>query len=100
MATVRIELPWQLQRLASCAKEVAVELREPVTLLAVFTALERSYPALRGTVIDRHSGQRRPKVRFFACGEDFSLQPLDTALPAAVAQGEEPLLIVGAISGG
>jgi hypothetical protein len=39
-------------------------------------------------------------VRFFACSQDFSLEAPDTPLPEAVAKGEEPFLVVGAIAGG
>jgi hypothetical protein len=39
-------------------------------------------------------------VRFFACGHDWSNAPPDAPLPAEVASGREPLLIVGAIAGG
>jgi hypothetical protein len=35
-----------------------------------------------------------------ACGRDLSHEPADAPLPAAVAAGEEPLRVVGAISGG
>lgn len=55
---------------------------------------------LKGVIIDHYTGQRRPKVRFFACAEDVSLQTLDTELSPRVATGEEPLIIIGAISGG
>jgi sulfur-carrier protein len=39
-------------------------------------------------------------VRFFACEEDWSHEPLDAPLPDAVAMGAEPLLIIGAMAGG
>jgi hypothetical protein len=55
---------------------------------------------LRGTIRDQVSGERRPMLRFFACEQDFSNEPVDSLLPAAVAAGVEPLLIVGAIAGG
>jgi len=55
---------------------------------------------LRGTIRDRHSKRRRPYVRFFACQQDLSHRPDDEQLPAAVANGAEPLLVVGAIAGG
>jgi len=35
-----------------------------------------------------------------ACGEDFSNELSDAKLPDAVALGEEPLFIIGAIAGG
>jgi hypothetical protein len=62
--------------------------------------VEASYPTLRGTIRDQVTQQRRPFVRFFACEEDWSHEPPDAPLPAAVASGAEPLLIVGAIAGG
>lgn len=96
---IRVRLPDQLQRLAALAHEVTVPVRGPVTQQSVLTALEQRYPALRGTIRD-HSGRRRPKVRVFACNEDVSHDPTDEPLPAAIAAGEEPLFILGAISGG
>ena len=39
-------------------------------------------------------------LRFFACEEDLSHESLDAPLPAAVASGAEPFLIIGAIAGG
>jgi hypothetical protein len=44
--------------------------------------------------------KRRPFIRFFACQEDFSHESPDAPLPAEVASGKEPFLIVGAIAGG
>jgi hypothetical protein len=55
---------------------------------------------LRGTIRDQATGARRPFLRFFACQEDLSLDSPDQPLPAAVAGGAEPLLVVGAIAGG
>jgi molybdopterin synthase sulfur carrier subunit len=72
----------------------------PATQRAVLDALEASYPALCGTIRDHVTEQRRPFVRFFACEEDLSHEPPDAPLPAAVASGAEPFLIVGAIAGG
>jgi len=66
----------------------------------VLDALEARYPVLRGTIRDHVTKERRPFIRFFACGEDFSLEPPDAPLPAAVATGVEPLRIVGAMAGG
>jgi molybdopterin synthase sulfur carrier subunit len=39
-------------------------------------------------------------LRFFACNEDVSHQSPDEPLPAAIAAGVEPFMIVGAIAGG
>jgi len=66
----------------------------------VLDALEARYPALRGTIRDHGTMKRRPFVRFFACKEDLSLELPEARLPDAVARGEEPFLIVGAMAGG
>jgi hypothetical protein len=42
----------------------------------------------------------RPFIRFFACEEDLSHESSDAALPLAVADGREPLHVVGAMAGG
>ncbi len=97
---IRIMIPYHLQVLARCDSEVSVKAEEPVSVLSAIRALESRFPMLKGTIIDHHTGQRRPKIRFFACAQDVSLEPLDSQLPAAIASGEEPLMIVGAISGG
>jgi len=55
---------------------------------------------LCGTIRDHVTQTRRPFLRFFACGEDLSHEQPDAPLPAAVSEGKEPLLIVGAIAGG
>ena len=72
----------------------------PVTLKSVLDALERCYPMLKGTIRYHSDQQRRPMVRFFACGLDLSNQPPDTVLPDEVAGGSEPLMVVGAMAGG
>jgi sulfur-carrier protein len=97
---VRIILPQHLRTLSQTGAEVQIEVRGSVTLRAVLEAIEAQYPMLRGTIRDHGSQQRRPFLRFFACGEDLSHEPPDTALPEAVASGVEPFLIVGAIAGG
>jgi len=55
---------------------------------------------LAGTIRDHQTKQRRAFLRFFACEEDLSLDSPDNSLPEAVAEGREPLLIIGAIAGG
>jgi hypothetical protein len=55
---------------------------------------------LQGTIRDHITQQRRPFLRFFACGEDLSHELPDAPLPDAIASGAEPLLILGAIAGG
>ena len=77
-----------------------LEVSGPATLRSVLDALEARYPVLRGTIRDHDTLQRRPFVRFFACKEDLSHEPPETALPDAVANGAEPFLIVGAMAGG
>ena len=96
---IRVVLPYHLRTLAKVDGEVAVEVAAP-TAQAVLDALEAEHPALRGTIRDPATGRRRAFVRFFACGEDVSHEPLDGALPDAVARGDEPLLVVGAMAGG
>jgi len=99
-ATVRLELPAGLCRLAGTGREIQLRLEGKVTQRSVLDALEAAYPMLRGTIRDRNSQQRRPFVRFFACEQDLSHLPPDDPLPDAVARGTELFLIVGAIAGG
>ena len=97
---IRVVLPFHLRNLARVGDEVELEITGPVTLGAVLEAIEARYPVLRGTIRDHGTLKRRPFVRFFACKEDLSLEPLETPLPDAVVGGEEPFLVVGAIAGG
>ena len=97
---IRIVLPFHLRKLALVDGELELDVASPVTIRAVVDALEARYPALRGTIRDHATAKRRPFVRFFACKEDFSLEPPDTLLPAAITNGAEPFLIVGAMAGG
>ena len=96
----RVALPYHLRTLARVDGEVTFEFEGPVTLRAVIDALEARFPALRGTIRDAATGRRRPFLRFFACGEDLSFEPPDAPLPGRVASGDDPYLIIGAISGG
>jgi hypothetical protein len=80
--------------------EVEIGQGRTVSIAAILDALEERYPMLRGTVRDQATRERRPFLRFFACQEDLSHDPLDAPLPDAVARGIEPLLVVGAIVGG
>jgi sulfur-carrier protein len=97
---IRVRLPHHLRTLAGTQQEVSLELAGAVTLVAVLDELEAAYPMLRGTIRAHGTGQRRPFIRFFACGQDLSHTPPDTQLPDAVADGLEPFLIVGAMAGG
>ena len=98
--TVRVVLPAHLRVLARVDGEVQLDIEGQPTPATVLDALEARYPTLRGTIRDRETHRRRAFVRLFACQQDLSHQPLDTPLPAAVAAGAEPLLIVGAMAGG
>ena len=97
---IRVELPHHLQTLAGVGPEVSLDVSAPVTPRSVLDALETRYPVLRGTIRDHVTLARRPFVRVFACACDWTHESPDSPLPAAVASGEEPLLIVGAIAGG
>ncbi len=97
---IRVVLPAHLRSLARVEGEAQIEIDGPPTLQSVLNALEVRYPALRGTIRDQSTHERRPFVRFFACREDLSHEPANTLLPAEVCSGEEPLLIVGAMAGG
>ncbi len=97
---IRVELPAHLRALAHVKGEVSVHVSGTVSVLSVIDAVEVQFPMLRGTIRDHVTQQRRPFLRFFACGEDLSHDPADQPLPQEVASGKEPLLIVGAIAGG
>jgi hypothetical protein len=97
---IRVILPYHLRNLARLGGEVQLEVRDPVTLGSVLDALEKQYPVLRGTIRDHVTMRRRPFIRYFACKEDLSLEPVETKLPEAVVAGEEPFMVVGAMAGG
>jgi sulfur-carrier protein len=97
---IRVVLPAHLKTLARVSGETSLEVAGTVSIAAVLDALEARYPVLRGTIRDRVTQRRRPFVRFFACERDLSHERSDAPLPAAVASGAEPLLIVGAMAGG
>lgn len=97
---IRVVLPYHLQSLAGVGREVQAQVEGTPTLAGVIDALEAQYPALRGTIRDYTTRQRRPFIRFFALGQDLSHEPLDAPLPEAVARGDEPLRVVGAMAGG
>lgn len=97
---IRVVIPYHLKTLIRSEAEVQLELDGAVTISSVLDALEMRYPMLRGTIRDHVTHQRRPFLRFFACGEDLSLESSDFRLPDKVAKGEEAFLILGAIAGG
>ena len=97
---IRIILPAHLKTLARVGDEIVLEVPAPVTIPAVLDALEARYPVLCGTIREHVTRKRRPFVRFFACQTDWSNASPSAPLPARIVAGEEPLLIVGAMSGG
>jgi molybdopterin converting factor small subunit len=99
VTAVRVVLPGHLRRLAHVDGEVHLEAAVP-TIASVLDALEASYPALKGTIRDQATGKRRNFVRYFACNEDLSHNPVDQPLPEQVTNGTEPFLVVAAMAGG
>jgi molybdopterin synthase sulfur carrier subunit len=97
---IRVLLPTHLRELAGVPRETQVQIAGPQTISAVLDALETRYPMLRGTIRDYTTLQRRPFIRFFACGQDLSNEPPEFPLPEAVAAGAEPFRVVGAMAGG
>ncbi len=97
---IRVVLPYHLRGLANVKSEVAIQVEGSPTISTVLDALEAQYPMLRGTIRDHNTRQRRPFLRYFACGMDLSLEPPDAPLPDAVVTGTEPLRVVGAMAGG
>ena len=97
---IRVVLPSPLRALAHVGAEISVPVSGEVTLRRVLDEVEAQHPALRGTIRDQVTQQRRAFVRFFACERDLSHDSPDAPLPPSVAAGNEPLLIVGAMAGG
>ena len=97
---IRVQLPFHLRNLAHIDGELHLEVPPPVTIASTLDAIEARFPMLRGTIRDHVTKKRRPFVRFFACEEDLSHGSPDEPVPAAVATGAEPFLVVGAMAGG
>ncbi len=97
---IRIVIPYHLRLLAGVSAEVQLEVSGQLTQRTLLDALETRYPMLCGTIRDQATGKRQPFLRYYACKEDLSLDSPDTPLPAAVATGAEPFIIIGAIAGG
>jgi len=97
---IRVTLPAQLCTLANVKREVELQVGSPATLSLVLDTLEDRYPMLRGTIRDQLTHERRPFIRFFACGEDISQESPRRPLPVEIAEGKEPLRVVGAMAGG
>jgi molybdopterin synthase sulfur carrier subunit len=97
---IRVILPHHLRTLAQVCGELELEIECPATQRSVLDALEARYPMLLGTIRDQVTQQRRAFLRFFACEEDLSHEPVDAPLPDAVVLGKEPFIVIGAIAGG
>ena len=100
---IRVAMPMHLRTLAGVDGDVTLQVGEiegEVTRRMVLDALEAQYPMLCGTIRQHVSGERRPFLRFFACGEDITHKSPDAPLPPEIASGAEPFYIIGAIAGG
>jgi hypothetical protein len=97
---IRVILPYHLRNLARVQSEIQVDVGEAVTIDALLDAVEARYPMLKGTIREHDTKKRRAFVRFFACGEDYSMVEDSTILPEKILSGREPFMIVGAIAGG
>lgn len=97
---IRVQLPFHLRNLARVDGEVQLDVPTPVTIGRTLDAIEAKFPVLRGTIRDHDTRKRRPFIRFFACKEDWSLEPPETPLPEEIVSGTEPFLVVGAMAGG
>jgi sulfur-carrier protein len=97
---IRVVLPQHLRTLAGVEGEVSLDAQERPTQRTVLDALETSYPTLRGTIRDYGTAKRRDFIRFFACGQDITLDPADDPLPDEIASGAEPFRVVAAMAGG
>jgi sulfur-carrier protein len=97
---IRVALPSHLRAIAKVNGEVVVDVSDDVTQRSVLDALEAKLPTLVGTIRDRATARRRAFVRFYACEQDLSHEGPDEMLPAPVAEGKEPFIIIGAMAGG
>ena len=97
---VNVTLPHHLQTLARCDRQVTLVVDGTVTQRRILDALEVRFPMLRGTIREHVTLSRRPRVRFFAAGEDVTHDSPDAELPDSIANGDQPFMIVGAVAGG
>lgn len=97
---IRVVLPQHLRTLAGVDGEVSLDAQEHPTKTTVLDALEATHPVLRGTIRDHGTAKRRDFIRFFACGQDITLEPDDEQLPEEVASGKEVFRVVAAMAGG
>ena len=99
-AMILVAMPAHLRTLAGVSGDVTLEIDGEVTRRSILDARETKYPMLRGTILEHVSGERRPFLRFFACGEDVTHNSPDAPLPQEIASGAEPFYVIGAIAGG
>ena len=97
---IRVELPSHLRDLAGIKGDVVLDVDGPLTQRTLLDALEARYPALRGSIRMHGTLRRRPYVRYYACMQDLSHDDPDQPLPEPVVRGQEPFIVLGAISGG
>ena len=97
---IRVVVPAHLRTLAGVTGDIELEIEGEVTRRAILDALEARYPMLRGTIREHVSGERRPFLRFFVCGEDITHESPDAPLPPEIVSGREPFYVIGAIAGG
>jgi len=98
---IRITIPFHLRTLCGAEGEIALDvIGAAPTLRDALDALEAMYPMLKGTIRDHVTRQRRPFIRFFACGVDLSNDGPNVELPEGVIISREPLMVIGAIAGG
>src|SRR5262245_13436582 len=72
-----VVLPAHLRALAGVSGYVQLEIDGEVTRGSILDALEARFPMLRGTIRQHVGGERRPLLRFFACGEDVTHEASD-----------------------
>jgi hypothetical protein len=97
---ILVVIPPHLRTLAGVNGDVKLDIEGEVTRRAILDALEERYPMLRGTIREHVSGERRPFLRFFACGKDVTHESPDAPLPDEIVSGAEPFYVIGAIAGG
>jgi hypothetical protein len=97
---ITVVVPAHLRTLAGVSGDIQLEIDGEVTRRSILDALETKHPMLRGTIRDHGTGERRPFLRFFACGEDITHESPDAPLPEEIAEGKEPFYVIGAIAGG
>ena len=97
---ILVVLPQHLRTLAHVGMEVQLSIEGPITQRSILDAVEAQYPMLEGTIRDHTTKQRRPFLRFFACGEDLSHESPDATVPEEVIAGKAPFMVIGAIAGG